>query len=70
MGTTLPKMRTPQNAIAELKKTDPDTEFTVRALRSLIHSGDIPSVRVGTKFLVNMETLYDYLYKGITPEKK
>lgn len=65
-NNTMPRMRTPRNAIKELKDKDPETAFTERALRRLILTGEIPSVRIGNKYLVNMETLYDYLYNGST----
>lgn len=70
-NNTLPKMRTPHNAIKELQQADPKTELTERALRRLILTGEIPSVRIGNKYLVNMETLFDYL-KGspVEPQNK
>lgn len=66
-NSTLPKMRTPHNAIEELRQADPKTELTERALRTLILTGKIPSVRIGKKYLVNMGTLFDYL-KGSSIE--
>jgi len=70
-NTQLPRMRTPGAAFEEIKVHDPDTELTVKALRRLVRAGDIPSVKVGRKYLINMETLYKYLYNGIAePEKK
>lgn len=68
-NSTLPKMRTPRNAIEELRQADPKTELTERALRALILTGEIPSVRIGKKYLVNMEILFDYL-KGSAIESQ
>lgn len=54
-------MRGIKQAIEELKKTDKNTAFTEKALRRLIISGEIPSVRIGKKYLVNMRVLNEYL---------
>ncbi len=59
-----PRMRGIRQAIEELRSSDPDTAFTEKALRRLILSGELPSVRCGTKYLVNMDVLINYLYKG------
>lgn len=33
---TIPRMRTVSNAVAEIKKIDPNTDFTERALRRMV----------------------------------
>lgn len=65
-----PRMRGIKEAIAELKALDPETAFTEHALRVMIWKGEIPSVRCGQKYLINMETLTAYLAKGSTEPKK
>lgn len=62
----LPRMRTIDAAAAWLRENDPDTAFTKTALRRLVVSGQLPSVRVGTKYLVDLDILSDYL-RGSTP---
>ena len=57
----MPKMRTIDQAAAWLQENNPGTAFTKTALRRLVVSGKLPSVRVGTKYLVNLETLSRYL---------
>jgi excisionase family DNA binding protein len=57
----LAKMRTIGEAIAAIRDADPQTAFTQTALRRMIKTGEVPSVRVGTKYLVNLDTLVDYL---------
>lgn len=64
----LPHMRGIKQAIEELKASDADTALTEKALRRLVLTGEIPSVRAGTKYLVNMDILIDYLYKGTRQE--
>ncbi len=57
----IPRMRTAPEAIAELKKVDPETAFTLRALRRMMNTGEIPVVKVESKRLVNLDTLFEYL---------
>lgn len=54
-------MRGIKQAIEELKRNDPNTALTEKALRRLILTGELPAVRVGKKYLVNMNHLFDYL---------
>lgn len=61
---TLPRMRTAKAALEELKERDPNTAFTERAIRRLILTGELPSVRIGRKYLINMDCLYSFLYEG------
>ena len=50
---TVPRMRTIPEAFNELKKADPETAYTLRALRAAVNRGELPVVRVGNKRLVN-----------------
>lgn len=59
-----PCMRGIRQAVEELRAADTDTALTEHALRRLILSGELPSVRCGTKYLVNMDVLTEYLYNG------
>lgn len=54
-------MRTITEAIQEVKKADPQTAFTQTALRRMIKTGELPSFRAGSKYLVNLDILFDYL---------
>ena len=60
----IPKMRTLPEAIKELKKIDPETAFTLRALRRAVNNGEIPVTHVGTAVLINFNTLLEYLNGG------
>ena len=60
-GPTMPRMRTIAQAAVWLREIDPDTAFTKTALRRLVVSGQLPSVRVGTKYLLNLDTIEDDL---------
>ena len=56
-----PRMRTIPKAYAEIKRLDPDTDFSMRALRNLVGSGQIPTVRISNKVLINLDLLLDKL---------
>ena len=60
----IPKMRTLPEAIKELKKIDPETAFTLRALRRMVNNGEIPVTHVGTAKLINFNSLLDFLSGG------
>lgn len=57
----IPRMRTIPKAYAELKKLDPDTDFTLRALRRMVNTGELPTVNINSKKLVNLDLLIDKL---------
>ena len=60
----IPRMRTKDNAYAEIKRLDPDTDFTKRALQRMIANKEIPTVRVGNKNLINLDLLIEKLSCG------
>ena len=64
----LPRMRTIDQAAAWLQENDPGTAFTKTALRRLVVSGQLSSVRVGHKYLLNLDTLEDYLQGAASTE--
>ena len=55
------RMRTIGEAAAWLRENDPETAFTPTALRRLVISGTLPSVRIGSKYLINLDTLEAFL---------
>lgn len=57
----VPRMRTLPKAYAEIKKMDPDTAFTMRALRRMVINGELPTVEVASKKLINLDLLLDKL---------
>ncbi len=60
----MPRMRTIEQAAAELKATDPHTALTKNAIRQLVLSGTIPAISVGNKRLICMEQLEKFLTEG------
>ena len=67
---SLPRMRTINQAADYLREQDSETAFTNTALRRLIVTGKVPSVRVGNKYLVSLEALDEFLSSGNTQEKQ
>lgn len=57
----MPQMRTIEQAYIWLAERDADTALTKTALRRLITTGQLPAVRVGSKYLVNLEVLEAFL---------
>lgn len=60
----MPRMRLIKDAFEQLKKEDPETDITIYALRAIVKSGVIPTVRLGRKLLINYDSLLDYLSFG------
>lgn len=60
----MPRMRTIEQAAAELRQADPCTALTKNAIRQLVLSGTVPAVMIGNKRLVCMEQLEKYLTEG------
>lgn len=53
--------RTIREAAVWFKSQAPQTCLTETAIRTLVRSGKVPSVRVGKKYLVTLEALEEYL---------
>ncbi len=64
-------MRTITEAYNEIKAQDENTALTLFALKTLVKSGVIPSVKIGNnKQLVNMAVLSQYLEGNTAPQAK
>lgn len=55
------KLRTISQAADYIKTVDPDTALTQTAVRRLVVTGKIPSIRAGNKYLISLENLDAYL---------
>jgi len=64
------KMRTIDQAHDYLMEKDSETALSKTALRRLVICGEIPSVKVGKKYLINLEILEKFLSldKNITAQ--
>lgn len=61
MTTTIPRMRTVQEAARELKALDDHTAMTPYHIRRLCLDGVLPTVKAGKKILFNLDTLIEYM---------
>ena len=61
---TMPRMRTAEKALAEIKQADPGTEVTLHYLRRLIKAEAVPVVSCGRKKLVNVDSVIELLANG------
>ena len=55
------RMRTLPETAAYLKEQDPQTAVTLTALRRMVKTGELPSVTVGVKRLINLDVLISHL---------
>jgi len=55
------RMRLLKEALNEIKSSDPSTAITANALRGMAKRGEIQTVMVGNKYLINMDLLESYL---------
>lgn len=58
------RIRTITKAYQEIKAADPDTAVTEYAIRQAVISGQVPSKKAGTKYLVDLEKLQEYFTAG------
>lgn len=63
----MPRMRGIDQAFDFLIGSDPECALTRTALRRLVVSGQIPSVRVGKKYLIDLDQLEHYLANPPVP---
>lgn len=54
-------IRTIKGALEEIKARDPKSDITMYAIRQIVKEGKIPYIRSGKKYLINVETLLDYI---------
>ena len=55
------KYRTIQQAFECIKALDADTAITYHALRQLVVSGQIPSMRIGKKYVIDLDVLSTFM---------
>ena len=52
--TNIPRLRTLPKALEEIQQADPDTALTMRALRRMVNTGELPTVAINSKRLINI----------------
>lgn len=64
------RMRTVREAHKELRAADPKCGLGLTGLYKLVSDGVVPSVRVGQKYLLDLDYLEDYLSGRIPAEAR
>ncbi len=59
--TNIPRLRTIPKALEEIQQADPNTALTMRALRRMVNTGELPTVAINSKRLINMALLFDHI---------
>ena len=57
----VPPIRSLPEAMREIREKDPHTSITLRALRTWVADGTLPSIKIGVKTLIDMNVLLDFL---------
>jgi len=60
------KVRSLREALIYIKSLDNDTGISGNAIRMLVVSGKVPSVKIGKKYLVNVDMLLNYFEEKLT----
>lgn len=60
----IPRMRTAEKVLEEIKQADPATEVTLHYIRALIRAEAVPVVACGRKKLVNVDAVMELLASG------
>ena len=61
-------LRSISESLKLIKKDDADTAVTIYLIRQLAKTGKIKSITSGKKYLINMQSLKEYL--GLIPSNK
>ena len=62
------KYRTIQQAFECIKALDADTAITYHALRQLAVSAQIPSMRIGKKYVIDLDVLAAFMGKQVSQD--
>ena len=63
----VPRMRTAPKIVAEIKAMDPNSDISEYYIRRLAKTGEIRALWAGTKVLIDLDAVLDYLRAGATP---
>lgn len=64
INNLIPKMRTINESVSEIKSRDAKSAITPNFIRLLVKQNKIRYVSVGTRILVNFDDLLDYIQGG------
>ena len=55
------RMRTIKECVKMLKEEDPNSAITYNTIRTLCLNNQVSFIKIGTRYLVNYDSLLDYL---------
>ncbi len=64
----IPRMRTAEGVLSEIKAQDPNSEVTLHYIRFIIHTEKVPVISVGRKKLVDVDAVQAFLANGSPSE--
>jgi len=64
----MPRLRTLTETYNYIKETDSDTAITPNALRRMVVTGQVPCTKIGKKYLIDLDVLFEFL-KGTKPNE-
>lgn len=59
------RLRTIKAALADIKENDKNSCLSLNAIRCMVVSGEIPSIKIGAKYLLDIDFLEDYISKKL-----
>lgn len=62
----IPRMRLAQECFDMIHQEDPNSRVSLRYIRQLSKSGNIPTVRAGNRILINYDALLEYLSNPVS----
>lgn len=63
--TLIPRMRTIREAYGWLKNQDPETCLSYNAFRKIVLKGNIPALKIGNRYLLNVDAILPALQKAL-----
>ena len=63
----IPRMRTVDGIVQELKRLDPASEVSAYCIRQLVKNGALRSLPTGKKKLINLNDVLDLMNIGVSP---
>lgn len=63
------RMRTIEQTVDYIRSHDPETALTPTAIRRKVISGEVPSVKAGRKYLIDLDRLEEFLFAAPRSER-
>lgn len=64
VGVTMSRLRTINGVVEEYKARDPQTAITAFFIRQLVTTGQVPSIKSGNRYLIDLDILERFFERG------